>query len=803
MSLFSITCTTCKSRLSVRDAGAIGQILACPKCGGMVMVRPPADWQETPDASVPAAVASPSAALRPAAPQSAAPKTAATPPTAQQPPRPPADDQTATDIPPPGSAARRDAQATLSDSHFDAVDDLLSNAPPRVPQSAIPPAHAHQAHAPPAHAANPHAADPASVHRNRFSGGALPAPTKAATAEHAPPPVGHPSSQADATEPEPVDFEEAIAASRVRPRSYWLVISGSVVAGMALAVAVVVAASNYFADRTPSGPIAKAGGGGPATPTHPADSNNTGASPANSGEPTTPNTAPPADPPENPDNHPADPDATPPVEPTRPPSDTPPTGPASDTPPSDTPPATDPPADPATATPAPPRPLSPFDRLLENDPDPLARPTDPLSPAAPGDAAPPDPAEATRPALPRPPERAVDLAARLADPLPLIEAADTPLVDFLAVLADFSTIPITLDPDGLPLVQARATSPINFKLQSTTVGQALRTGIAAYKLAVVEEGNQLRVTLAEPPTMRKLNYPLAGLAETEVEAEYLANLLRSLIAPDSWQPLAGVGDIESANPDAANPDAPDAGAASTTDDSRDTDKAPAPRGTIDVAADKLAIQQSMAVHARVFFLLERLRTARGQRHLPYAAKFDPVWLSLATRSEQAAPKLAASVTANFGYGAQLGTILKHLESAAGVRILVDWRALAAAGWNPDGEVPFTADAESLSTALTRLAQSMDLDWRAIDADTLELTTTEALAARPDLEFYEVKDLAADEAAGQSLVSQFQSDLGSTLFANAGGPYHLHYDPQSRCLIATLPQAKQRELAEKLGALRGK
>ncbi|MCU0879117.1 MAG: hypothetical protein MUF06_15135, partial [Pirellulaceae bacterium] len=604
MSLFSITCTTCKSRLSVRDAGAIGQILACPKCGGMVMVRPPADWQQTPDASAPAAIASPSAAPQFAAPQSAAPKaaatqSAATQPAAKQPPqpqaRPPADDQTATDIPQPGSrAARRDAQATLSDSHFDAVDDLLSNAPPRVPQTAIPPAHAS-----PAHPTNPPAADPASVPRSRFSGGALPAPPKAAAAEQAPPPVAHPSGQADATEHEPVDFEEAIAASRVRPRNYWPFYFGAFAAGTALAVAVVVAASNYFADRSPSGPIAKAGGGGPASPpadpADPADTNNTAsntpdsdpstsgpdANPTSSGEPTAPSTKPPttdpardpADPPANPDQNPADPDPTLPVEPANPPTDT-------------------PPADPVTATPAPPRPLSPFDRLLENDPDPLARPTDPPSPAAPGSEAPPDPAEATRPALPRPPERTVDLAARLADPLPLIEAADTPLVDFLGVLADFSTIPITLDPDGLPLVQARATSPINFKLQSTTVGQALRTGIAPYKLAVVEEGNQLVVTLAEPPAMRKLNYPLAGLAETEAEAEYLADLIRSLVAPESWQPLAAAVDMAPEERAAAEDSPAEAPADSDAAGEAPESTAAAGRGTIDVAADKLAIQQT-------------------------------------------------------------------------------------------------------------------------------------------------------------------------------------------------------------------
>ena len=38
---FSIICTTCQTRLRVRDESAIGQILACPKCGSMVMVDGP------------------------------------------------------------------------------------------------------------------------------------------------------------------------------------------------------------------------------------------------------------------------------------------------------------------------------------------------------------------------------------------------------------------------------------------------------------------------------------------------------------------------------------------------------------------------------------------------------------------------------------------------------------------------------------------------------------------------------------------------------------------------------------------
>ena len=43
-SLFSISCETCTARLTVRDQNAIGQVLACPRCGSMVMVEPPEGW---------------------------------------------------------------------------------------------------------------------------------------------------------------------------------------------------------------------------------------------------------------------------------------------------------------------------------------------------------------------------------------------------------------------------------------------------------------------------------------------------------------------------------------------------------------------------------------------------------------------------------------------------------------------------------------------------------------------------------------------------------------------------------------
>lgn len=43
MEPFSVTCTTCHARLKILDAAAIGQIHACPRCGGMVRIIAPVD----------------------------------------------------------------------------------------------------------------------------------------------------------------------------------------------------------------------------------------------------------------------------------------------------------------------------------------------------------------------------------------------------------------------------------------------------------------------------------------------------------------------------------------------------------------------------------------------------------------------------------------------------------------------------------------------------------------------------------------------------------------------------------------
>lgn len=46
--MFTIQCTTCSAKLAVKSDELIGQILACPKCGGMVLVERPSDEAAVP-----------------------------------------------------------------------------------------------------------------------------------------------------------------------------------------------------------------------------------------------------------------------------------------------------------------------------------------------------------------------------------------------------------------------------------------------------------------------------------------------------------------------------------------------------------------------------------------------------------------------------------------------------------------------------------------------------------------------------------------------------------------------------------
>lgn len=707
--LFTITCTTCKSRLKVREQAAIGQILACPKCGGMVMVKPPPSWSDVKGSQ--------------------------------------AEIQTASEVLTAGPAREK----LLPSSAFDAVDDLLSDAPPRVGGSST--VNLTTPAAPKARRDSPVPAG-----KPRFQGGppAPPPPPAAKTnspvaGERPQHEVAGPAVRAkDSGQLAPAPPAEANAERQPSPSPpssrlrFWLVAGGSAAVGIVLAFAAVTLALRIVRGMPPQIRRTTSSSSPDAAPaTGPV------VAPAQAAPPTA-NVAP-ALPPSQAEQAPAN--ASPAT---------------SSIATNDVSPAPSP-GKAATADPLGLVPQNAAKSELPQVSDSLAKldrligtgveETPPPAGTKPTAAAPKEVPEAapSKPPAPRPPPREVDVAKRLADPLLGIESANTPLVDFLQTLSDLSTIPISLEPDALAIVNVSASSPVALKTGSITVGAAITEAIKPLKLESVVVEGQLVVRLAEPNPPTVIEVSARDLADgSEQQLGELAELLKSVIEPATWSGGADSGEI-----------------------------------TINAAKNALQIRHRRAVQAQVLLTCDKLRVARGKSPL---LKLDPATFQLAGRYERAKPKLETQISLNYSQPTRLVTILERLQETANVSILVDWRDVAGGGWNPAAEATLVADKLPLAASLDLLVSPLDLTWRVVDGATLEIVSLGRLADRIETEVYRVEGPAAKDLTGESLLARLRDLLGEATFRDGGGNGELRFDVEGKCLIACLPQPKQRELA---------
>jgi hypothetical protein len=120
--------------------------------------------------------------------------------------------------------------------------------------------------------------------------------------------------------------------------------------------------------------------------------------------------------------------------------------------------------------------------------------------------------------------------------------------------------------------------------------------------------------------------------------------------------------------------------------------------------------------------------------------------------------LETPISLNFQQPTRLVTILQRLGEAGDARIVVHWRDLAGAEWNPDADATLLADNQPLGEALDALLAPLDLAWRIVDGRTIEVVTRERLARHPELEVYPVGDLVADDPEGERLIANVVEKL---------------------------------------------
>lgn len=350
---------------------------------------------------------------------------------------------------------------------------------------------------------------------------------------------------------------------------------------------------------------------------------------------------------------------------------------------------------------------------------------------------------------------AVDVAARLADPLPAVEWQQITLAGLLETLHDLSTLEFSLDADAC---LARGVAPgrsLVVAAEATTVGELLNQVLTPLGLEWREVNRQLLITASDDPDAEPVenSYTLEPSAAAGTDGgTWLLAALPRLVEPTAWP---------------ANP----------------------AEGLV-LDGLTLRVRQRPQVHRRIAEFLSLAAAVRGGR--PDAA----AKAVLARRRQRAAPLLAKPVQANFHEPTSLRKLVRYLERQTGGVLLVDGVALAAEGLSPDVPCRLTAQNEPLSDALAEITGQVHLVWRTIDPQTIEITTPRAAAARLELVWHplEPKPTASDAAATVARLERVLTEAMPVVEPSPPWRPTVVIDPVAGGAWVLAPQAAQEMLA---------
>lgn len=351
---------------------------------------------------------------------------------------------------------------------------------------------------------------------------------------------------------------------------------------------------------------------------------------------------------------------------------------------------------------------------------------------------------------------AIDLEARLADRVESLHLRGMALVDFADFVRDLTTIPVTLDIDALAEVGITADSKIDLRLSRASASEILDAAVAQIGAAYLVESAGVRITSPSRQQARRrtARYDVRDLAADEGATAALAELVRAVIEPESWDP-AGPGRMEPQN------------------------------GT-------LVVEQTDAVHYQVLSLCERLRAAHGK---PLRSRHDPAQFALTPRFARAAEPLAVPVTVNYFRETPLRQIVDFLQQRTSVNLVLDIQALVEIGLSLETRTTLTADRQPLAEVLDELCEPLGMAWRVVDDHTVQLTSAEAAQRRLEVELYPVAPLLADRRTGEALVERLTLHVAPLSWKEAGGSGVVRYDAGSRTLIVAQSQSVQRRIAQ--------
>jgi len=148
---------------------------------------------------------------------------------------------------------------------------------------------------------------------------------------------------------------------------------------------------------------------------------------------------------------------------------------------------------------------------------------------------------ATQPIVPTTPSM-VDSRAQLTRRIPELEFTKTPLIGFLRFVSDLTTIPITLDTRSLRELGISVDTLINVKRQNATVAEILTAACKPLGLSWVLDEGHLVVGRPNDQLVER-NHDIPDLAKDQASSDLIRNYVISLVDRKTWAGQGGKGKI--------------------------------------------------------------------------------------------------------------------------------------------------------------------------------------------------------------------------------------------------------------------
>lgn len=334
------------------------------------------------------------------------------------------------------------------------------------------------------------------------------------------------------------------------------------------------------------------------------------------------------------------------------------------------------------------------------------------------------------------------ITERLSTPLRNVRLEKVPLIDFCRTMMQIAGVPIQVDAAALRRSGNVLETPVTLVGADKTALDILRAALEPIRMlpVVEEQGVRISSPRTEDHRVGQQSLFVGDLQNGRGRTLSLTDFVTTLVEPGTW--------------------------------------APEGPGTIELKGERLVVNHTDAVRIETLILLEKLRAVRSLRP---RRKLPRRYVDLESQWSLVNRYLDRSISMNVWYDQPLPDVVRQLEKASGLRVTVDWKALAEAGVSPESTAVLYARETTASQVFEQLAGSVpDATWVPISGDAMQLTTKQAMAERAYVEFYSLDMLGA---SGRQKVMQLGPDASSVM------------DPDSDAAIVRATSRIHRELAE--------